>query len=97
MDSIPGLSGLLSELTTKCGAVSALSVVMAAFFILRSTRIQAAWDASNVEAAKRLDAANVTIVKVMEASTRADAEVAIALEGVKTLLLAFQLRGGNDR
>lgn len=71
-------------------------MALATFFIIRSAKVQAAWENDRREASKKLDAANETILKLLEASNKADVEVAVALKGVETMLVALQARGGTD-
>lgn len=90
---IPGLPAIISKILTECGFISALSVSVAAVSMIQLARVRAAWEADRKKSEEKLVKANETIIELVEAGSKSDANVAIALEGVKTILIALQARG----
>ncbi len=84
-----GVEDVVSKIFTQCNLISGISVLLVVWFAVQYTKLQA-------EATKRIDAANATIIRLMEAGSKTDEGVAIALSKLEVILGTMQPRRGGD-
>jgi hypothetical protein len=91
-----GLEDIGAKILSECGLVSALLVSAVFYLALRLAQATKGWEEDRDEAAKRIDAANATIFRLVEASNEADRAYAVALSRLEVMLTAAQARKGDD-
>lgn len=89
---MPGLGDLPAKIFSQCGLISSLLVVAVTWLALRLAQVTKAWEGDRAEAVKRIDAANATIIKLMEAGSEADRANAVALNRLEVMLTAARAR-----
>lgn len=86
---------VLKELSTQCGLIGSLLVIAVVWLSFKLTKSEAGREADRVDATRRLEAANATIIRIMEASTKVAENTAVAVGKMETVL-TYQSRGSDD-
>lgn len=90
-----GWDEISQKLFSECGLVSALLISAICYLSMRLGQVTKLWEAANEEAVKRLESANVTIIKLVESNNESDRAYAVSLNRLEVMLASAQARKGN--
>jgi hypothetical protein len=91
-----GWDDIVSKVFSECGLVASLLIFAILYLSLRLGQVTKLWESANEDAVKRLEAANVTIVKLVESNNESDRAYAVSLNRLEVMLAAAQARNGRS-